>query len=171
MNIPKPKEKEIIVDGCICGKSRLLMTMEEYFSDQTSDVKRHGTMRAFGYAWVQLLNGYILKIDGTNSTNPYKRSATSIVKQTPLTEEQAGKRKKRLEYLALSHPGLYELIRIVAKKEKIEPIEIPLKRLDILSKEKKLKGLQKEKESKRYKLKELDEWIEQATEDLVASKA
>ena len=171
MKIPKPKETEIVVDGCTCGKSKLLMTMEEYFSDQTSDVKLHGTMRSFGYAWVQLLNGYILEIDGTNNTIPYRRSATSIVKQTPLTEEQAGKRKKRLEYLALGHPGLYELIRIIAKKEKIEPIEIPLKRLDILSKEKKLEGLQIEKENKQRKLKDVDEWIEQATEELAASKA
>lgn len=170
MKIPKPKEKEIIVDGCTCGKSKLLMTMEEYFSDQTSDAELHGTMRAFGHAWVRLLNGYILKIDGTNSTLPYRRSATSIVKQTPLTEEQEGKRKKRLEYLAVSHPGLYELIRIVAKKEKIEPIKVPLKRVDILHKEKTLEGLQIEKERKRYRLEELDKDIDLAAEKLAASK-
>lgn len=159
--LPKPKEKEIIVDGCTCGKSRLLMVKQEYYSSDTSDDNLQGTMRGFGLAWIYLLDGYILEIDGINNTLPYRRSGTSIVKRTPLTKDQEADRKRRLEILASCHPGLYESIRIIAKKEKIEPIEVPLKRLDIQSKKERLDGLRQEKERKLRDITRLNELIHQ----------
>lgn len=160
-DLPKPKEEEIIVDGCTCGKSKLLMVKQEYYSSDTSDDKRRGSMRDYGLAWVCLLDGYILEIDGINNTLPYRRSSTSIVKRTPLTKDQEADRKRRLEYLAIGHPGLYEAIRIIAKKEKIEPIKVPLKRLDMQSKKKRLDGLRQEKERKLRDITHLNELIHQ----------
>ena len=157
--LPKGKEEDIVVDACTCGKSRSLMTMKEYFSWDTTDAKLKGSMRDYGLAWVKLLNGYILEIDSINNTIPYRRSATSIALNTPLTNEQKGRRRKRLETLACCHPGLYKAIRIIAEEENIEPIEIPLKRVDSRREKKKLDGLQREKERKLRDIERLDEEI------------
>ncbi len=164
--LPKPKEKVITVDGCTCGKSKLSMIRQEYYSSSTSDDNLRGTMRDFGLAWVYLLDGYISEIDGINNTLPYRRSATSIVKRIPLTRKEKEDRGVRLEQLAMGHPGLYEAIRIIAKKEKIEPIEIPLKRLDIRAKNKKLDGLRQEKERRQRDMERLDKHIEEARAEL-----
>jgi hypothetical protein len=163
MDLPNPREEDIIVDGCTCGKSRLLMKKQRYYSDNTSDIKRRGTMQDYGAAWVDLLDGYILEIDGTNDTIPYRRSATSIVKQFSMTDKEKGDRRKSLDILAKCHPGLYEVIRIIVKKEEIEPIEIPLKRLDLRSKRKRLDGLKRERERRLQDLERLDKDIEKAT--------
>ncbi len=154
--ITKIKKEEIVVDGCTCGKSKLLMNKYEYCSWDTSDAKLEGTMRDFGLAWVYLLNGYILEIDSINDTRPYRRSATHIVLSKSLSKNQIRDRKKRLEILARCHPGLYEAIRIIAEKEKIEPIKIPLARIDKASKEKRLDGLRQEKERKQRDVEKLD---------------
>ncbi len=161
-NLPKPKEEDIIVDGCTCGKSRLLMVKQRYYSCDTSDQKRTGTMRDYGLAWVDLLDGYVLEIDGTNDTNRYRRPATLIIKQIPLTKDAKEKRITRLEYLARSHPGLYEVIRVIAEKEGIEPIEIPLMRLAVRAEKKRLAGLRRERERKQRDVEELDKEIKKA---------
>lgn len=157
--ITKVKGEEIIVDGCTCGKSRLSMIKYEYCSDHTSDVKLKGSMRDYGLAWVYLLDGYILEIDSINNTRPYRRSATHIVLNKPLSKNQVQDRKRRLETLARCHPGLYEAIRVIAKKEEIEPIKTPLARIDKASKKKRLDGLRRERERKQHDVKMLDEEI------------
>jgi hypothetical protein len=162
--IPKSKDEHIIVDCCECGKNKQRAIVKQYYSENT-DENLIGTWKDCGFAWIKILDRHILEIDSVNQTLPYRRNPAGILKGIELTQEQEKERLIRLEQLAVQHPGLYKLAKILTD-DNIEPIKIVLKRLVIRIKKKKIDGLEYDKADKQDDIGRINKKIKNHTEEL-----